>query len=323
MEFDPYPALREQAQSSGISSAWLEAVTTEAERRLAACPHGDYPRWRQALEALPLQEGLAELDGATPRLGAPARDRSQVREALMALHPWRKGPLEIAGVAIDTEWRSDWKWARIAPHLELAGAKVVDIGCGNGYYGWRMLGAGADLVIGIDPTWVFVMQWLACRHFAGDVPNYVLPLGIEDLPAQSANFDVVCSMGVLYHRRDPGRHLRRLHGLVRPGGKLVLETLVLPDSDPDGELRPAGRYARMRNVWSVPGRERLVEWVRGAGFEDLRVVDVATTTPAEQRTTPWMRFESLDRALDPADPDLTIEGHPAPRRAALIASRRS
>ncbi|MBR9800034.1 MAG: DUF1698 domain-containing protein, partial [Gammaproteobacteria bacterium] len=41
----------------------------------------------------------------------------------------------------------------------------------------------------------------------------------------------------------------------------------------------------------------------------------------EQRATDWMTYHSLSDFLDPADPSLTREGHPAPRRAVLIATR--
>ena len=60
-------------------------------------------------------------------------ERHQLLETLMALHPWRKGPFELFGIHIDTEWRSDWKWERIKPHIRpLKDRSVLDIGCGNG-----------------------------------------------------------------------------------------------------------------------------------------------------------------------------------------------
>jgi tRNA (mo5U34)-methyltransferase len=217
----------------------------------------------------------------------------------MELHPWRKGPLRLGGLHIDTEWRSDWKWERIEPHIELAGHRVLDIGCGNGYFGLRMLGAGAALVVGIDPMLLFVMQWLACRHFSGDIANYVLPLGIEDLPADPVAFDTVFSMGVLYHRKDPPHHLERIHSLLRPGGTMVLETLVLPAERQQDLLAPQERYARMRNVWAVPGTGLLQDWVRKAGFRKIELVDTTSTTIEEQRSTTWMQFESLAESLDP------------------------
>jgi tRNA (mo5U34)-methyltransferase len=238
----------------------------------------------------------------------------------MELHPWRKGPLQLAGVAVDTEWRSDWKWNRLKDHVGLQDHAVLDIGCGNGYFGLRMLAQGARLVVGVDPTLVFVMQWLAMKKLCPGLDNFVLPLGIEDLPEDCPAFDTVFSMGVLYHRRDPLEHLERLSSLTRPGGQVVLETLVL-DSQRREILEPAGRYARMRNVHAVPSLPVLLEWLGQAGLDDARVLDVAPTTTAEQRRTEWMTFESLAQCLDPHDPSLTVEGYPAPVRAALLVRR--
>ena len=300
-------------------NAWLDELARKAERTLAEHSHGDLPRWREALEQLPVAEARADLDRPAPVLGGAARDPGALKEILMQFHPWRKGPLVLGGQEIDTEWRSDWKWDRVAPHVNLEGHRVLDIGCGNGYFGLRMLGAGAKLVIGIDPTLVFVMQHLACRHFSGELPNYVLPLGVEDLPDRPVALDTVFSMGVLYHRRDPGRHLQRIRKLLKTGGTLVLETLVLPESRGGDLLIPEGRYARMRNVWAVPGTERLLTWVKQAGFGKVEVADVSPTTTSEQRSTDWMRFESLEQSLDREDSSRTVEDLPAPIRAVVIA----
>jgi len=301
--------------------AWLAEVCRLAEARMQEHTHGDLPRWRAALAGLPPAEQAALLDGPTPRLGETTSEPDTLREQLMAFHPWRKGPLQLGGVTIETEWRSDWKWQRVAPHIDLEGHRVLDIGSGNGYFGLRMLGAGAKYVVGIDPTLVFVMQWLACRHFSGAVANYVLPLGIEDLPDVPAEMDTVFSMGVLYHRKDPVHHLQRIRSLLKNGGTMVLETLVLPKGREESLLVPEDRYARMRNVWAVPGTKKLVDWATQAGFMNSRVVDVTATTTREQRSTDWMRFESLEQALDPMDRGKTIEGLPAPVRAIVIATK--
>lgn len=295
-------------------------LVRRAQAAMEGSGHGDLSRWRAALDALPAPTPGYELDRPAPRLGAPADDPGALAALLMALHPWRKGPLEVGGVMIDSEWRSDWKWARVAPHVELRDCTVLDVGCGNGYFGWRMLGAGARCVVGIDPTLVFVMQWLAQAHFVPGLPNFILPLRDSELPRGLAGFDAVFSMGVLYHRRRPERHLAALFRWLRPGGQLVLETLVLDDPG-DACLVPDGRYARMRNVWHLPALGRLQRELREAGFSDVVVVDVTPTTTAEQRSTAWMRFESLDRCLQPGDPSRTVEGHPAPVRAAVLACR--
>jgi len=303
------------------TSAWLKEVCASADQRLRDHPHGDLARWRAVLKDLPEGAPRAVLDHAAPQLGEKCARPDQLKQQLLGLHPWRKGPLQLGGVLVNTEWRSDWKWDRVAPHIDLEGHRVLDIGSGNGYFGLRMLGAGADLVVGIDPTLLFVMQYLACSHFSGDIGNYVLPLGVEELPDGPANLDTVFSMGVLYHRKEPAGHLRRIRSLLKDGGTMVLETLVLPKGREEDLLTPENRYARMRNVWAIPGTDRLLRWVEEAGFADARVVDVTKTTTREQRSTAWMIFESLEQALDPADAAKTIEGLPAPVRAMVIASR--
>ena len=201
------------AQYDPADSA-LTTLARMADRRLAGHPHGDLPRWHAALQGMPRVETCADLNRPSPVLGAAVSDPAALSDSLMRLHPWRKGPLTLGGVQIDAEWRSDLKWDRVAGHVDLRGARVLDIGCGNGYFGLRMLAAGAELVVGIDPTLLFVMQYLACRRFGGDLPNFVLPLGIEDLPEARSAWDAVFSMGVLYHRKHPVGHLRSCRGLL-------------------------------------------------------------------------------------------------------------
>jgi tRNA (mo5U34)-methyltransferase len=311
-----YTRLRERL-ATRPGPRWLSPLLDRSDELLENARHGDLPRWLAALRGLPETDPFFDGGQAAPVLGRPVADGDALTDLLMELHPWRKGPLIVGGVTIDTEWRSDWKWDRIADCIDLSGHEVLDIGCGNGYFGWRMLGAGASCVVGLDPTLVFVMQWLACRHFCPDQPNFVLPLGAEDLPDGGGGFDTVFSMGVLYHRKDPVAHLRRLAGMARSGGQVVLETLVL-DSGGDEVLVPEGRYARMRNVHAVPSVKRLKRWMLDAGLAGAEVLDVSPTTTEEQRSTDWMRFESLAQCLDPSDSCLTVEGHPAPARCAIL-----
>ncbi len=285
--------------------------------RFSEAFHGDYPRWANAVRDLPPIDALSVDYGPTITLNGTT-DCIRLEETLKHLHPWRKGPFSIAGVHIETEWRSDWKWDRVASALHnFTGKRVLDIGCGNGYFGWRMLAAGAREVIGIDPTLLFCMQHLAIQKYIQDFRNWVLPLRIEEIPA-TEQFDAVFSMGVIYHRRDPVAHCRDLFNLTAAGGLAVLESLVVEDKK---NLIPTGRYARMRNVWCVPIPAQLEEWMCDAGFTDVKVIDVSRTTIDEQHSTDWMTFESLPEALDPENPDLTVEGHPAPVRAIVTGIR--
>lgn len=290
------------------------------------CPkrHGDLASWLATLADLPdVKPSVIDLQADTIVVGQgsdmSAAQTEQLNQALFALCPWRKGPYRLFDVFIDTEWRSDWKWQRLAPHIsDLAGRSVLDVGCGTGYHCWRMLGAGAKYVLGIDPSMRFLMQYEAIQKYAQHSQFDMLPLGIEDMPQNLPHFDSVFSMGVLYHRRNPINHLYELKNLLQPGGELVLETLIIDDVE-GGTLTPDSRYAQMRNVWSVMTVVKIIALLEEAGFSKVACVDQNVTSLDEQRRTPWMKFHSLKEFLDPADHSKTIEGYPAPKRGLFIA----
>lgn len=318
-----YQPLFTKLEAMGLEH-WSQQLRQLLPTKMAADVHGKLTDWQRSLQELPeltpthleLKSGV-EI-GCEEDLGNV--DREQLAGQLKEFHPWRKGPFNLFGVAIDTEWRSDWKWQRVVPHIQsLAGRKVLDVGCGNGYHGWRMLGEGAELVLGVDPTLISVMQYQVVQRYAGDRGHYVLPLGIEDVPANLACFDSVFSMGVLYHRRSPLDHLFELRGCLRPGGELILETLIV-EGDEGKVLMPEGRYAKMRNVWFIPSVPTMLLWLSRCGFKNVRCVDVNRTSIMEQRRTEWMTFESLSDFLDPEDQTRTIEGDPAPVRAVFVAT---
>jgi tRNA (mo5U34)-methyltransferase len=319
-----YMPLYQQLEAMGLG-LWSQQLQQTLPGKLALDSHGKMAGWQRALHALPevipsrielktrVEIGCAEdVDHATA---------AQLREQLKAFHPWRKGPYSLFGVEIDTEWRSDWKWDRVLPHIQpLAGRRVLDIGCGNGYHGWRMRGEGAELVLGIDPTLISVMQYQVMQRYLDDQQHVVLPLGIEDVPADLACFDSVFSMGVLYHRRSPLDHLLELRGCLRSGGELILETLIV-EGDEGTVFMPEGRYAKMRNTWFLPSIPTMMLWLRRCGFKNEVCVDTNRTSIEEQRQTEWMSYESLADYLDPDDHRKTIEGYPAPIRALFIATR--
>jgi len=310
----------------GSLHGWAQQLPEQIARRMDPRRYGNLPHWQAALRNLPqVQPGSVDLARGCIRIGdrhdLDEEMQQQLERNLRILHPWRKGPFELFGVHIDTEWRSDWKWQRIQDHIQpLDGRWVLDVGCGNGYHCLRMLAAGAQRVIGIDPTPLFVMQFEAIRAYLNNPAVNVLPLGIDDVPASLNIFDTVFSMGVLYHRRSPLDHLLQLRDCLRPGGELVLETLVI-DSDEAGCLFPRDRYASMGNVWFIPSVSQLELWLHRCKFTDIRVVNINTTTVEEQRATQWMTFQSLSDFLDPQDGSKTIEGYPAPVRATLVAKK--
>ena len=304
-------------------SAWLETLPAQLAHWQKEAAHGDLPKWQKALKNLPVSTTTHINTTSKVEFGLDDElsdgQKKQMIHLLKGLMPWRKGPFTLHGVEIDTEWRSDWKWDRLVEHITpLEGRTVLDIGCGSGYHLWRMRGAGAKFVVGIDPSDLFLCQFQAIKHYNPDPNVHLLPLGVEALPELKA-FDTVFSMGVLYHRRSPIDFLAQLKAQLKPGGELVLETLVI-EGDEQAVLMPTDRYAKMRNVWYIPSCDALKLWMERVGFKDIKVVNKDITSLDEQRKTSWMPTESLSDFLDPLDPTKTIEGYPAPLRAIFIAT---
>lgn len=292
-----------------------------------ALNHGDLQKWINAIENMPkIKPSVVNLNSDAVKIGSEYNisneERISLKDELMKFHPWRKGPYSLFGVDINTEWRSDLKWNRLKDEIgSLKGRKVLDVGSGNGYHCWRMLGKDARFVVGIDPLILNVFQYLLFKQYAPEAPLWVIPLGIEQMPKNLNYFDTVFSMGVLYHRRSPLDHLYELKSFLRPDGELVLETLVI-DGKLGESLVPADRYAQMRNVWFIPTTLTLESWLKRCGYKNIRLIDITQTTSEEQRKTEWMNFLSLDDFLDKNDKDKTIEGYPAPKRAIFTAEKK-
>ncbi len=305
-------------------SHWLETLPAQIREWDNNAKHGEFDKWCRLLEKLPevtpeTTDILTSVKVSNPQVSD--YQQAQIQGLLKQFMPWRKGPYSLHGVDIDTEWRSDWKWDRVKPHIsDLSGRNVLDVGCGSGYHMWRMLGEGASRVIGIDPTQLFFIQFQAILHFIRASHIHFLPLGIEQMQPLNA-FDTVFSMGVMYHRKDPIAFLNQLKHQLRKGGELILETLVV-DGDSTTVLMAGERYAQMRNVWFLPSVEALSVWLERVGFKDIHVADVNVTSLDEQRATDWMDSQSLKDFLDPEDISRTIEGYPAPKRAVMIATRK-
>ena len=306
---------------------WVDQFKDAVHKRMADYTHGNITQWIELLKQLP--DITPDQIDITNKVAIGSRQQlsdsefEQLEQLLKQFHPWRKGPYHLFGQHIDTEWRSDWKWDRVKNHISpLKDRVVLDVGCGNGYHCWRMAAQEPKLVLGIDPSQLFLMQFAIMQKYLSAYPVHYLPVGLEYLPQNMGKqgFDTIFSMGVLYHRRSPIDHIVHLKNLLKPGGELVLETLVI-DGEDDQCLIPRDRYAQMNNVWFLPTTGMLKNWMRKCGLENVQVANVSTTSTEEQRATDWMTFQSLEDYLDPHDKGLTIEGYPAPKRAFMVAQK--
>jgi tRNA (mo5U34)-methyltransferase len=237
------------------------------------------------------------------------------------LLPWRVGPYLLNGIAIDSEWQSQRKWSRLAPLLgSLSGTRIADVGSSNGYFLFRLAALDPEIAIGFDPIERCWLQFSLLQALA-QVPQLAfVPTGIATLDAFPEFFDLVLCMGVIYHQRDPFTACKKLFAAVKPGGRVLLESLVIPQAG-SHVLIPTERYAKMRNAWIIPTPEALSSLLVRAGFRNPQIHNFGAVTTTDQRRTEWAPYESLADFLDPSDPTKTIEGYPAPHSALVIAQK--
>lgn len=233
-------------------------------------------------------------------------------------NPWRKGPFKINDINIETEWRSYLKINRLLKHVSFENKTVLDIGCGSGYFLYQLKHNQAKTVIGIDPFELFYFQYLILNQLTHETHIHFLPIKWQESHCFKANnFDVVMCMGVLYHQKRPTELLNQIYQLLKENGVFVLETLIAENKS----LIPEGRYANMRNVYIIPSIDQIKTWITNIGFKSITCINQSQTTQYEQKKTPWSPNYSLIESLDQKNNNLTVEGHPRPKRAIFIIKK--
>ncbi|MGA1932241.1 tRNA 5-methoxyuridine(34)/uridine 5-oxyacetic acid(34) synthase CmoB [Arcobacter sp. YIC-464] len=242
-----------------------------------------------------------------------------IEETAKKLIPWRKGPFNLFGLEIDSEWQSNIKYNLIRPHFNLKDKVVADIGCNNGYYMFRMLEDKPKRLIGFDPSALTLHQFEFVNHFVKSEIVYEM-LGVEHLEYYNHKFDFIFMLGVLYHRPDPVGTLKSLARGLNSKGEILIDTFMI-DGEDEICLTPNKRYSKIPNIYFIPTIPALKNWLSRAGFENIEVIATTVTTNEEQRKTKWSFDQSLEDFLDPNDSSKTVEGYPAPKRVYIKARK--
>jgi len=264
----------------------------------------------------PEASSLSLGDTITIELG---EGKSAPLELLYALKPWRKGPFKVGNTLIDSEWQSFIKYNLIKEHLDIEGKDVLDIGCSNGYYSFRMLEKNPASITCIDPSQLFYLQFLLINKYINSGIDYRL-LGINDIGTLGKMFDTMLCLGILYHRHNPIEQLKNIKNFLKKDGYLIVDNLIIED-EKEIVLSPKKSYAKMKNCYFIPSMSAFIGWLQRAGYRDIEVIATKKTDFFEQRKTEWIDGESLEDFLDKNDTNLTIEGYPAPIRAYIKARR--
>jgi len=290
------------------------------------CNHGNLKKWKDILNLLPdSNSNYADYSGSHIELGEKSSlgsdDKKKLQDLLLNLSPWRKGPFNICGVKVDSEWRSDYKWERLKSFLpNITNMRVGDLGCSNGYYSYKLLSLNPELVVGMDKTALYVFQFLATKHFAKQIQKLlILPCSAEEFDSKNMDFNLILSMGILYHTKDYAKHMEAVKKLMKKNGYLILETII-SSSKKNINIDKGQTYAGMKNIGTIFGKDNLIKILKNKGFHNIECVNESFTSSIEQRTTKWMQGRSFKDFLLPNGN--TIEGYPPVCRAIFVAQKK-
>ena len=101
------------------------------------------------------------------------------------------------------------------------GARLLDIGSGNGYWAGQFVKAGYD-VVGIDPS----AEGIAIARRSHPKARFEQTTVSDDLLQRIGGepFDVITSIEVVEHLYDPRSWARGAFSALRPGGRLICTT---------------------------------------------------------------------------------------------------
>lgn len=210
----------------------------------------------------------------------------------------------FAKLEVNNEYKRSlvWGWiTRVVP-----GARVLDTFCANGAFSIHAARLGAVRVVGVDfdepriecaGMIAEILEehgWDVVPEFrTGDV--YRLPEVVEE------EFDVVLSLGGLYHIADPVLVLRRLREVIVTGGHLVVQTsrlmsvpgpwarFLVRGEDRRGEGLSSHRQGE--GVWQLTPAA-VAAMLRVAGF---RVLESRRPPVGRRRRFPW--YAALAEAI--------------------------
>ncbi len=141
----------------------------------------------------------------------------------------------------------------------LAGARVLDGGCGMGRY-LRVAAEGGANVVGMDLSGAVV----AARDLTREFANVSVVRGdLLRTPFAEGSFDHVYSLGVLDHTPDPRRAFLALARLLKPGGRIVV--WVYPRERPalEGIMNIHRAVSKRMPLWMLLALSRLMAPVGG------------------------------------------------------------
>ena len=153
------------------------------------------------------------------------------------------------------------------------GETVLDLGCGAGFDCFLAARAVGEKgrVIGVDMT-EEMLKRARDNSRKGGYRNVEFRLGdIEALPVEESSVDVVISNCVINLVPDKKKAFREAFRVLKAGGRLMVSDIVLKKKLPDFVKESIEAYVGC--LAGAMSRERYLEAIASAGFEDIRAIE--------------------------------------------------
>jgi SAM-dependent methyltransferase len=181
------------------------------------------------------------------------------------------GERTVPGVLHENYWFRRHQAVYVAIVGKLAGGRVLDAGCGEGFGGAMLAAGGAKRVVALD------YDPGAAVHVRRRYVNLAVVRGnVVALPFGDDAYDAVVSLQTIEHLWDQAAFLSECRRVLRPGGRLILSTpnrLTFPRGNPfhSEELSPnelvslVRRHGRLESLRGLRHGPRLDTWERRHG----------------------------------------------------------
>lgn len=217
---------------------------------------------------------------------------------------------DSAGAA--TFWEHVYRYAFASRFV--AGKRVLDIACGEGYGAAALQKAGASDVVGVDAS------ESACRHARDKYALDIRPGTAEKIPLADSSVDLIVSFETIEHVSNPRGFLDECFRILAPGGRLVIST-------PDKEVYTGRLGARNPYHCSEMTESEFSSLLRPR-FNDVRFYTQRPYTAAWWsprsfvcENSPWrglLGFQRLRRAIQKRISPEAVSGPTDQQRASVV-----
>ena len=200
------------------------------------------------------------------------------------------------------------------PHFgvpeDMAGMRVLDVGCSEGFFSFEAERRGAREVVAIDSSPDSIRRFNLCRGALGSKATAFL-CNVSDLdPSTFGTFDVVMFYGVLYHLRNPILALQRIAKVCTGTMLLQTATYEVPGATevPLAKFHPFGLESGPPEdrrwdptVFWMPNAACVTAMIAHAGFEAIETIstDPKISIVVRSRSPIQARGQAPDQSKAP------------------------